>query len=219
MDGEQPIFINVGSWLTLNWIISSHTVIIWHSFEKLYSLHSNFVAFYIVTFAGVCGRGWCACDGVRPQLVHQHGQGGPAVGRVPYLPHCTTRYNIIAVQVFFKPVPKNLDLRCVVFTQHRHDGAGGKHVSNLVSSGKGLTMMDCCLLRPRTTPFPEENYKLGVIYGVLLWADMNAAAPLDCFRYFTNGTRKQDIALTTFHTWWTVLGTLRMGRASKISGG
>ena len=32
--------------------------------------------------------------------------------------------------------------------------------------------------RPRTTPFPEETSILGVIYGVLLCADMNAATPL-----------------------------------------
>ena len=36
----------------------------------------------------------------------------------------------------------------------------------------------CCPLRPRTTPSPEERSILGVIYGVLLWADMNAATPL-----------------------------------------
>ena len=36
----------------------------------------------------------------------------------------------------------------------------------------------CYPLRPRTTPFPEEKSTLGVIYGVLLWADMNAATPL-----------------------------------------
>ena len=36
----------------------------------------------------------------------------------------------------------------------------------------------CCPLCPRTTPFPEEESILGVIYGVLLWADMNAATPL-----------------------------------------
>ena len=35
-----------------------------------------------------------------------------------------------------------------------------------------------CPLRPRTTPSPEEKIILGVIYGVLLWAGMNAAAPL-----------------------------------------
>ena len=35
----------------------------------------------------------------------------------------------------------------------------------------------CCTLRPRTTPSLEENSMLGVIYGVLLWADMNAATP------------------------------------------
>ena len=33
-------------------------------------------------------------------------------------------------------------------------------------------------LRPRTTPFLEEKSILGLIYGVLLWADMNAATPL-----------------------------------------
>ena len=31
---------------------------------------------------------------------------------------------------------------------------------------------------PRTTPFPEEKSILGVIYGVLLWANMSAATPL-----------------------------------------
>ena len=36
----------------------------------------------------------------------------------------------------------------------------------------------CCPLRPRTTPFPEQNSILGLTYGVLLWADMNAATPL-----------------------------------------
>ena len=40
------------------------------------------------------------------------------------------------------------------------------------------TNPSCCPLRPRTTPFPEENAILGVIYGVLLWLDMNAATPL-----------------------------------------
>ena len=36
----------------------------------------------------------------------------------------------------------------------------------------------CCPLHPHTTPFQEEKYILGVIYGGLLWADMNAATPL-----------------------------------------
>ena len=36
----------------------------------------------------------------------------------------------------------------------------------------------CCPLRPHTTPFSEEKPIPGVIYGVLLWADMNAATPL-----------------------------------------
>ena len=35
-----------------------------------------------------------------------------------------------------------------------------------------------CPLRPRTTPFPEEKSILEVIYGVALWADMNATTPL-----------------------------------------
>ena len=33
-------------------------------------------------------------------------------------------------------------------------------------------------MRHRTTPFPEEKSILGVIYGVLLWADMDTAIPL-----------------------------------------
>ena len=36
----------------------------------------------------------------------------------------------------------------------------------------------CCPLRPRTTPCLEEKSTPGVIYGVLLWAGMNAATPL-----------------------------------------
>ena len=36
----------------------------------------------------------------------------------------------------------------------------------------------CCPLRPRTTPFPEEKTTLGVICGVLLCAEINAANPL-----------------------------------------
>ena len=36
----------------------------------------------------------------------------------------------------------------------------------------------CCPLRPRTTPFAEENPMLWVTCGVLLWAGMNAATPL-----------------------------------------
>ena len=35
----------------------------------------------------------------------------------------------------------------------------------------------CCTPRPRTTPSPEEISILGVMHGVLLWADMNAATP------------------------------------------
>ena len=44
--------------------------------------------------------------------------------------------------------------------------------------GVGRANSSCCPLRPRTTPFPEEESILGVVYGVLLWADMNAATPL-----------------------------------------
>ena len=36
----------------------------------------------------------------------------------------------------------------------------------------------CCTLRPRTTPSPEEKSMLGLMYGVLLWASINAATPL-----------------------------------------
>ena len=36
----------------------------------------------------------------------------------------------------------------------------------------------CGPLRPHTTPFLEEKSIPGVIYGVLLWAGMNAATPL-----------------------------------------
>ena len=35
----------------------------------------------------------------------------------------------------------------------------------------------CCTPQPRTTPSLEENFTLGVIHGVLLWAGMNAATP------------------------------------------
>ena len=35
-----------------------------------------------------------------------------------------------------------------------------------------------CPLRPHTTSFPEEKSIPGVIYGVLLFADMNAVTPL-----------------------------------------
>ena len=35
----------------------------------------------------------------------------------------------------------------------------------------------CCLLRPRTAPFPEEKSILGVIHGVLLWDDIHTVTP------------------------------------------
>ena len=44
--------------------------------------------------------------------------------------------------------------------------------------GQHKVNVSCCTLRPRTTPSPEENSILGVMYGVLLWADMNTATPL-----------------------------------------
>ena len=48
---------------------------------------------------------------------------------------------------------------------------------------KANQIRDAAPLRPRVTrplvtPIPEGNSILGVIYGVLLWADMNAATPL-----------------------------------------
>ena len=44
----------------------------------------------------------------------------------------------------------------------------------------------CCPLRPRTAPFPEKKSILGVIYGVLLWADINAATPLGAWGALCN---------------------------------
>ena len=41
-----------------------------------------------------------------------------------------------------------------------------------------ITATAPCPLRPRTTPFSEEKSILGVLHGVLLWADMNAATAL-----------------------------------------
>ena len=40
---------------------------------------------------------------------------------------------------------------------------------------EGKANPSCCTLRPRTTAFPEEKSILGMIHGVVLWADMNAA--------------------------------------------
>ena len=37
--------------------------------------------------------------------------------------------------------------------------------------------VSCCTPRPRATPFPEGSSILGIIYQVLLWADMNTATP------------------------------------------
>ena len=48
----------------------------------------------------------------------------------------------------------------------------------LCKSGKENPNPSCCPLSPRTTPFPDEKAILGVIYGVLLGADMNGATPL-----------------------------------------
>ena len=66
-----------------------------------------------------------------------------------------------------EPVPPP-DLR-----QHR---SSVQH--NRCEMRRGKVNSSCCTLRPRTTPFPEENSIPGVIYGVLLLADMNAATPL-----------------------------------------
>ena len=41
---------------------------------------------------------------------------------------------------------------------------------------QGHRIASCCPLRPHTTALPDKTY-IGVIYGVLLWADMNAATP------------------------------------------
>ena len=47
------------------------------------------------------------------------------------------------------------------------------------NQGLGKEESSCCPPRPRATPFPEGKIKiiLGVIYGVLMWADMNVATP------------------------------------------
>ena len=52
-------------------------------------------------------------------------------------------------------------------------GAGGSCNGDIIQANP-----NCCPLRPHTTPFQEEKIILGVIYGVSLWADMNAATPL-----------------------------------------
>ena len=54
----------------------------------------------------------------------------------------------------------------------------GAQVDAEVTPAAAKVNVSCCTLRPRTTPSPEENSILGVIYGVLLWTDMNAATPL-----------------------------------------
>ena len=54
---------------------------------------------------------------------------------------------------------------------------GMRQNSTFADKDEHKVNVSCCTLRPRTTPSPEENSILGVIYGVLLWADMNAATP------------------------------------------
>ena len=51
------------------------------------------------------------------------------------------------------------------------------------SGAKQVRQIPAAALRPRTTPFPEGKSTLVVIYGVLLWADMNAATPLGAWGY------------------------------------
>ena len=66
----------------------------------------------------------------------------------------------------------------------------------------------CCPLRPRTTPFPEEKSILGVTYGVLLWAVMNAATPLGAWGRSAMSLAAR--ALQRMATYVTALGfTLR----------
>ena len=56
-------------------------------------------------------------------------------------------------------------------------GAGGGDGDRGPRRLVGYAYACCCTLRPRTTPPPEGKSILGVICGVLLWADMNAATP------------------------------------------
>ena len=65
----------------------------------------------------------------------------------------------------------------------------------------------CCPLRPHNTPYPEGKSILGVIYGVLLWADMNAATPL--------GTWGRSIHRTAKHAEHSLLGA--WGRSVPVA--
>ena len=62
----------------------------------------------------------------------------------------------------------------------------------------------CCPLRPRTTPFPEGKFILGVIHGiVLLQADTNAATPLGASgRSVISLDRPRVACASTVLSWW-----------------
>ena len=70
---------------------------------------------------------------------------------------------------------------------------------------------------PRTTPFPEEKSILGVIYGVLLWADMNAATPLGAWGRSViplDGTKPPFCLLPPKGTMFVVIIILKWGFSS-----
>ena len=81
-----------------------------------------------------------------------------------------------------------------------------------------------CPPRPRATPFPEERSTLGVIYGVLLWADMHTATPPGAlgrsviFLALAYSTRRMKLPRTrtppvgSQHAWDSRLGENRTAR-------
>ena len=90
--------------------------------------------------------------------------------------------------LFFK-MAQNLDLRCVLVPAPWVLGRG-QNTSRIQNKEIYATLClqdqarripaaaPCCPLLPRTTPSPEGNSIPGVLYEVLLGADMNAATPL-----------------------------------------
>ena len=58
---------------------------------------------------------------------------------------------------------------------------------NLINANEGVPGQGKAKLRPPAPPyypFTRGKFILGVIYGVLLWADMNAATPLGVWGRF-----------------------------------
>ena len=66
---------------------------------------------------------------------------------------------------------------------------------------------------PRTSPFPEEKSMLGVIYRVLLLADMNAATPLGAWgrSVIFSETRNSTVATNTMANDFQINGAVSEG--------